>query len=857
MDALRVRAIEHGLELGDTWEAESEASRAAIEAMLEEGARQREHDALAAQADAETRAEQATERIRELEHENVVISEQIRQVAQAAETTLLSVDLATDGTEAEEERQVGHSPAAQEQLSLSVIRVGGVGEAVKQCEDAGEGHGGINTGSGKHDYELLDLFFLPDAPLHIQGKLKIAEDICAEALAQRDSAQAELRRQEVERQHEQRLLEELEKRLVGERLEEQELSSQVANELTSLRESVQTKDSALELAQAETAELRAMLEQSEACAERVQRQVAERAVRLWRADLAWDCFGRWQNWTAQTKSKRAYEEVQAHASSVQTELAEVTNKTEQALQEFDSERDTLLLAHEQHVADIVRLHEEQVAMAESETTAQQSAMESYLAQEEQRARERVVLAASQAETLVALRQEVQAVRCEVRDAQSTIASRDAHIGDLRSQLEAGRTELAAMTTSLEQQLAELAAARASCAAQDESVADLRAKLTVSRAELLSMQSSLESHLQSARAELVESANATAMANSEWHRGQEQLEEMHARRLQEERLHGKEQASARLAAAEKSGALATLQTELEMMSGSLARAEAARERQREEWAAERRDLIASYETQLEAGVRATKAALAASNEDSGRQAAVIESLRAQADEVSGALRSQIDRLRKDLAQSVESRQAAGVAWSKERAELISAHERQLMNQSMRTDELIHGLREQSEKHLSELTEQVKLSLCQASEVAGALHLQVQQTRQDLDLGAINPGSSVLDLGSVSAEWGRRLSEQMKSYSEQATEITDALRGQLARERENLSRLVAEKESMQIDWAKERVELTTMHEKQLLEELSASDALLSSTRLASQQRLAEALSLSGLSLSSISVCLCLSA
>eukprot|EP01044_Picomonas_judraskeda_P016992 COSAG03_NODE_3116_length_2206_cov_1.725202_1_plen_324_part_00 len=323
------------------------------------------------------------------------------------------------------------------------------------------------------------------------------------------------------------------------------------------------------------------------------------------------------------------------------------------------------------------------------------------------------------------------------------------------------------------------------------------------------------------------------------------------------MRGKEQASARLAAAEKSGALATLQTELEMMSGSLARAEAAREREREEWAAERRDLIASYETQLEAGVRATKAALAASNEDSGRQAGAIESLRAQADEVSGAQRSQIDRLRKDLAQSVESRQAAGVAWSKERAELISAHERQLMNQSMRTDELIHGLREQSEKHLSELTEQVKLSLCQASEVAGALHLQVQQTRQDLDLGAINPGSSVLDLGSVSAEWGRRLSEQMKSYSEQATEITDALRGQLARERENLSRLVAEKESMQIDWAKERVELTTMHEKQLLEELSASDALLSSTRLASQQRLAEALSLSGLSLSSISVCLCLSA
>ena len=256
MDALRVRAIEHGLELGDTWEAESEASRAAIEAIIEEGARQGEHDALAAQADAETRAEQATERIRELEHENVVISEQIRQVAQAAETTLLSVDLATDGTEAEEERQVGHSPAAQEQLSLSASRIRGVGdsaalgEAVEQW-DAGEGHGGINMGSGKH--ELLDLFFLPDAPLHIQGKIKIAEDICAEALAQRDSAQAELRRQEMERQHEQRLIEELEKQLVGERLEEQELSSQVANELTSLRESVQTKDSALELAQAETA----------------------------------------------------------------------------------------------------------------------------------------------------------------------------------------------------------------------------------------------------------------------------------------------------------------------------------------------------------------------------------------------------------------------------------------------------------------------------------------------------------------------------------------------------------------------------------------------------------------------------
>ena len=59
----------------------------------------------------------------------------------------------------------------------------------------------------KGQHELLDLFFLPEAPIHIQGQLKIAEEICTEAVAQRDAARTELKRQEMERQQEHKLME--------------------------------------------------------------------------------------------------------------------------------------------------------------------------------------------------------------------------------------------------------------------------------------------------------------------------------------------------------------------------------------------------------------------------------------------------------------------------------------------------------------------------------------------------------------------------------------------------------------------------------------------------------------------------
>lgn len=838
MDSLRLRAIDQGLELSDTWEAESEASHAATADILNEDAQRRENRALAGQAEAAARAEQAAERVRELENENARISAQLTAMEEARHTVQQTVPassvypagkagIAGVETSVEEDSlDSSRQPDVRQgldQLSLSAITTGNMDHSAAledtAQEDAARIKGAEPTANeateqldmhqvSNREYtdkkELANLFFLPEAPIHIQGQLKIAEEICTEAVAQRDAARAELKRQELERQQEQQLMEQFETRLARERAEEHQLASQVANELTSLREAVQAKDSVLGLAQVENGRLRSKVDQTQTYISRVQQHVVERAFRQL-LDLVAYCFFFWSDHMRQAKRQRVHEqemlsssvraeeairtseEAQAKVSSIQTELAAAKDSSEQALGDFDRERDALLLTHEKQMTDLARLHEEQVdrettrssqrvAMAEEEVAAQQSALDSFVVQEEKHAQERIQVAAAQAEMNETLRQEVQMARSEATEAQSTMASRDETIGDLRAELQLTHTELMELKTSL------------------------------------------ESELQSTRAELVESASA--------------------RRIEEEHSKVKHQESA-LAAAEKSGALAVLQMELESVKGSLARAENARQRQNEQWAAERQDLVSSYETQLDGAVAASKAVLATTNEDHGRQASAIEeSLRVQANEITLGLRSQIDKLRASLTQSTESKEAATVAWTKERAELVAAHERQLMDQSLKTDELIDTIRKKSERHLDGLTEHIRTSLGQASEVAGELHIQLQQTRQDL---TITPGGSITDVESVSAEWGRKLSDQMKAYSEQATEITDALRAQLASERKQLSRLVAEKESIQIAWAKERAELIENHDKQLLEQVSATDELLFSARKESQQRLAEALAL----------------
>ena len=380
------------------------------------------------------------------------------------------------------------------------------------------------------------------------------------------------------------------------------------------------------------------------------------------------------------------------------------------------------------------------------------------------------------------------------------------------------------------QAQQVATLRQNLASAQSENSGLKAELEANRAELADVKTVLHGDLESTRSELVEVATAKSAAHAEWSRGRDEMQEMHGQRVQEERTQAKEQAAA-MAAVEKSGALATLQTELESLKGALARAESERVSLTESWAVERRELTSSFEWQHEAHVAASQSALGTSATEEETRVGMV---RGQAGEMASRLREQIEKLRASLSQAVTEKQAASVAWSVERAELVNAHERRLIEEGLRTDQLIDSVRQQSEVRLAELAEHIKESMQRASEVTGALQEQVQQTRQDLT-------HSMVDRETVNADLGKQLSEQMKAYSLQAMEVTDALRSQLVNERKELARLVSEKESIQIAWANERAALADTHERHLLEQATEMDGLLRSAREDSEARLSRALSM----------------
>ena len=214
MDAMKLRAMEHGLELNDTWgEGELAAARGEAQVLMEEESDRREAVVFAAQAHAETRVEAAVEHARDLEEENAQLSAALQAMEDTIALTLSGShppDAQRLGPELNALKASGPLPldqpargsAAAADVGVAVDLIAGLKARLARSEVEGSDEAPTTTAfpplspihrAGEEDYTDpagdLDpsLFFLPEAPIQIQAQLKIVEQICAEAVAERDS----------------------------------------------------------------------------------------------------------------------------------------------------------------------------------------------------------------------------------------------------------------------------------------------------------------------------------------------------------------------------------------------------------------------------------------------------------------------------------------------------------------------------------------------------------------------------------------------------------------------------------------------------------------------------------------------
>ena len=703
----------------------------------------------------------------------------------------------------------------------------------------------------------------------LQEQLASAEELCAAAVAERNESRRALAQLEAEREADRAMV------------------AKVGQELSNLRVSAKQKDGILGLAQTEILTNRRKLQCSTAYTAFVQQMVGDRAVRAARAGLVAEAFGRWAA-TADTQRRerqhattvdelhdrvaagaeealessarsedvaRTASQAEQRADALRSELEQVVAASEAAQADWARERSALAAAHEQHIAELSKVWEERVDTEADRTDhdvkesveEEVQALEQYVTEEEIRAEERMTIAQTQAQAMAVLRADMVSSRAAMEEAQRAKDEQAQLVSELRVELQSSRLELSEATSALRTDLAvaktELTQAETSADAQSEAVTALRSELQSSRAQLAELLSAHRGRVDSAQ------RSVSAVAS-------EPPVQMHAEGAEEERRQAPAATASALAAADQTRMVPQLQAELETSRGELTRLQKECVESSQRWSRERLELLSQRES-AQAELDTTRAALARaelqaataaeqwqrerqeltlsksraeSGSDKATEVALIEAVRTQSEEVSSGLRDQLEKLRGDLSRTVAEKEAQGVAWSAERAELVNSHERRMLEEGVRMDELLTDVRAQSQARLSELAEHISKSTEHASQVSARL----LETREDMT-------SSIADSETTAVDWGRRLESQMKAYEEQATEVTDALRQQLATERAEVVRVVAEKEAMHVEWSAERAELVASHERQLLEQASSTDLLLSQARQASEVKLAEALAL----------------